>query len=424
MLWDVCEEHLSEGTWRWTQWEGALRAPDFSLVDAAAMEEWVHANVAGLRAGGERVRGELLVPSLEEEDPSLVGVTVLAMVEDGTPAEEIRWLVRSAAGPVQHAGVKRALQVSEARDVGGALAPLLRADDDEVLAVTLETLAFRGEVPQGVLGDFLGHPDARLHVAALRSPEVLSERGQPRLSQAMASAHPEVRLAALEMGLASGMREAWKVCQTALDSGVHGREAGVLWALGGGEEDLALLLERLRSPERRADALWALGFSGWATAAEACLEWLEDGKVGRLAGEAFEAITGLRLEGGYALPFEALPPVDEDAAELDVTLHAEDFLPWPAAEAVRGWWKQSRGRFVGGTRYLYGHPYSGGALWAALERGPMRRRHVWAQELVLRTRGTCRVATLAFVNRQRSDLEAVRATCSRLRMDPLVKSLR
>jgi uncharacterized protein (TIGR02270 family) len=427
VLWDVCEEHLDEAAFRWTQWERALVAPDFTLSETVEWEERLRAHVEGLVAGGVSVEERLLLPALEEEEAARVSAAALALVEGRQRAEDVRWLVRGAAGPVQRSAIQRALEVCEWRGAGEALLPLLRHDDEEVQSVALEVLVFRHEAPDALLGDFLTHEGVRLRVAALRGLRAPPRAGGRVLSPALASANPSIRHAAMEAGLTWGARDAWVACRQAIASGeAHARESLVTWALGCEEEELALLLEGLRVPARRADVLWALGFSGRAAAAEACLEYLADERWARLAGESFSAITGLRLEGRYASSEEREEEVPLEEEELDAELvpGADDFLPWPEAEAVAEWWRQERGRFARGTRYLQGIPADGGALLGNLEHGPMRRRDVLARELSLRTQGTCRIPTRAFARRQRAELEKSRATCARLRLPPLARGLR
>ncbi len=176
--------------------------------------------------------------------------------------------------------------------------------------------------------------------------------------------------------------------------------------MGGSEQEVALLVELLHVPERRVDALWALGFSGRLSAAEACLEWMEDAKMARLADE---------------LP-EELPPLEEDL-KVDLIPRPEDELPRPDAEAVATWWRKSKGGFERGVRYLMGSPFQAQVLFAALEQGPMRRRPVWARELAIRSRGAVHVSTRALTGRQRKELSRARRLDLHLPASPFTRWL-
>ncbi|SDY40072.1 hypothetical protein SAMN05444383_1781, partial [Myxococcus xanthus] len=64
-------------------------------------------------------------------------------------------------------------------------------------------------------------------------------------------------------------------------------------------------------------------------------------------------------------------------------------------------------------------PFSGLVLVEALESSSMRRRHVLARELAIRTRGHHRIPTRAFTHRQRVALAKARATAAHVRAAPL-----
>lgn len=204
----------------------------------------------------------------------------------------------------------------------------------------------------------------------------------------------------------------------------------VLLALGGDEAEASLLVDWLESDEWRADALWALGFSGRVAAMEACVQYLEVPEVAHLAGEALSAMTGLRLEGAHALPpgerpeGAPVPPEEQESLDADLVPRPEDDLPWPQVATVRDWWTQARTRFAKGTRYLLGEPFSGPVLLEALESSPMRRRHVLARELTIRTRGQQVIPTRAFTHRQREAVSRARGACARLKSTPLASTPR
>ncbi|MFY2557024.1 hypothetical protein ACN469_05290 [Corallococcus terminator] len=168
------------------------------------------------------------------------------------------------------------------------------------------------------------------------------------------------------------------------------------------------MVEHLEAPRLRGEVLWALGFSGRVEAADACAELLGDKLHGRVAAEAFCAITGLVLEETFVQE----PPDDEpeeDDLDADLSLSFEASLPVPAPEAIREWWRTQRSRFDVQARYLGGKPWSGEVLMAALETVPMRRRHGLARQLSLESRGAFRLNTLASTRRQRRQLTHLQA---------------
>ncbi|HVG60016.1 MAG TPA: hypothetical protein VNA24_15775 [Hyalangium sp.] len=175
----------------------------------------------------------------------------------------------------------------------------------------------------------------------------------------------------------------------------------------------------------REDVLWALGFSGHALAAKACLRWMGDDKAAALAGEAFSAITGLKLEEEYRkAPKEAgdaLVPLEQENLDAILVPGPEASLPVPALDPVDRWWQKARRDFERGTRYLRGNRFDAGTLLEAIEREPMRRRPVLALELAIRSRGAHLLQTRAFTRGQRSELSAALAGRAQISMNPLAK---
>ncbi|WNG13776.1 hypothetical protein [Cystobacter fuscus] len=133
--------------------------------------------------------------------------------------------------------------------------------------------------------------------------------------------------------------------------------------------------------------------SGRVAAANACLSYLGDGNklVARLAAEAFCAITGLVLENDYlAEPKpESEEPIPLEEEDLDASLvpTPEEALPLANPEQVEEWWRDAQKGFSQNGRYLYGKPFEATWFLQVLARAPMRRRHVLALELAVRTRG-------------------------------------
>ncbi|ATB51044.1 TIGR02270 family protein [Corallococcus macrosporus] len=428
VLVDVLEEYLDAAEFRWLQWERALEAPDFTLEETAEREERLLAYLEGLEDAD--ALDTVVRPAFDAEEAPRVSAATHALLALGE-VDEVLVRLRGVVAPAR-AAILRAVEVSEAAGLGARLLELLKLEDEALRAGVLEALAFRQEAPTEVLARFLTHEEPRARIAALRAGLPLPEEAVRRhLPALLDSAHPGIRAAAMEAGLASGVRMAWESCRKEVQAPrAHAREAMVLLALGGDEAEATLLVDLLASAELRADALWALGFSGRVAAMEACVRYLSVPEVARLAGEAFSAMTGLRLEDAFALsPGETpggapAPPEEEESLDADLTPRPEDDLPWPDVAAVKDWWARNQTRFAKGTRYLLGQPFSGPVLVEALASSPMRRRPVLARELAIRTGGQHRIPTRAFTWRQREALAKAEAAASHVRATPLPSTLR
>jgi uncharacterized protein (TIGR02270 family) len=278
---------------------------------------------------------------------------------------------------------------------------------------------------------FLTHAEPQVAAAALRAVSRARLPLEPAvLQRALDSKEPALREAAILAGLAGGHRASWAACQSAAEAREpeeHGLPL-LLLGMSGDERDVKRLLELLSNEALRPGVLWALGFSGRVAAADACVELMRNKPVAALAGEAFSAITGLRIAEEYALPpeeeEEALPPLEEENLDADLTPKPEDALPKPRAESVAAWWQEARKRMDVKQRYLSGQPFTPQALLDALVSAPMRRRHALALELALRSRGAIQVPTRGFVAQQLTAVKAARAVPASSFSRPFAEGLR
>jgi uncharacterized protein (TIGR02270 family) len=418
IMWDIYEEHLSEAAFLWSQWERALVAPDYTLSEVAELEERLLAHLDGLVLGGPPVAESILMPALADDEPTTVSAAAWALTGGGGAKEAAQLVELIVSGkPEQRAAIGRALEVDSTQEPLKALLPLLGAADAAVQAMACDVLSFRAALPQEALPGLLVNPDPGVQCAAIWAWRAFGALDSRPIRNALASSDPEVRNAAIQTGLILGIRAAWERCRQIVETGApDGRLAMVLLAIGGTDKELGLLLDRLQAPESRADAVWALGFSGRRQAADACFELMANEELAALAGEAFSTITGLELEGEYAT--ERPEEGGEEDLDADLTPRPEDALPLPNREAIARWWQEARKGFEPHKRYLSGKPFDSGALVEALEQGPMRRRHLLALELAIRSRGAHDLATRALTERQRSELAKARSATS-LWMKPL-----
>ncbi len=435
VIWEVVEEHLDDAEFLWSQWERCLGSPDYALADVAERdEERLLANVDGLVTAlvgaSESVRERLLHPALAADAGSRRVAAAFALLASGdaAAAEPVLRLLREGDAPLR-ASAERALGLggyevgaSRARSARrGSRTPLRAVLHDAApaaQAAALSALAFRRASPGAALSGLRGGDDPDLLAAAFRSAAGWRDKVPPGLVvEGLVAPEPAVRDEAITAGLTLGLPEAWAACQKLVRRGHADTLAGdtpapLLFAatLGDGR-DVEPLVHATDAPALRRAAVWALGYGGRVSAAEACLALLGDPDLGKLAGEAFAAITGLPLEGrflGKAAAAEAAEPVPFAAEKLDANLipTAEDALPLLDRAAVEAWWSERRGRFERGKRYLGGAPWGRESVLAALARGPMRRRRWLAVEVAIRTRGRVQVETRALTARQRAEVVA------------------
>jgi uncharacterized protein (TIGR02270 family) len=403
---ELFEEHLGEATFLWHQREHVLASPRHTPEDTAAHEARLLRHVDGLVLTGVSTVERRLLPVLEDGDPEAISVATLVLLDpDVRRPEPVLHALRQGE-PEHRVAICQALRSRPYRELTVPLQRMLEDGPPTLQPLLLDVLSEWHGLPRPLMERFLVSGEPCTQAAALRaasrqpSPTLV-----PRILDGVSSKDPDVRQAAVIAGLIHEVAEAWSECrQQASRHEPESASARLLLACHGDAPERALLLETLARPEQEAlrrQTLWALGFSGSRESAAACLPWMssEDPLIARLAGEAFSAITGLRLAGALTLENHDEEPVDE---ALSLT---ESWLPRPRADAVADWWRQNHTRFSPGVRYLDGAPFSPERLLASFEAGAMRRRPPLALELKLRSRGTWAPPLQAFMAVQRRELE-------------------
>ncbi|MFL5350006.1 MAG: TIGR02270 family protein [Hyalangium sp.] len=417
MRWDIYEQHLEETAFLWSQWEQALVAPDHVLAEVMPLEERLHAHVDGLILGGEPAAKRLLLPALASDEPELIRTAAFALLLGRTPGSPDMVLERvRSADDAALAALQRALELLEPSHFPPWLQLLPQDENPRLRILALEVLGFHQCAPAAVCRALVSHESPKLAAAALRAAcRSHVELASAVLEQALASSSPEVRDAAIETGAVKGHRATRAACWAAIQSRALASPLPLLFlALSGDERELKQLQALLADEVLRPDVLWALGFSGRIACADTCLEFMRQKSVAALAGEAFSAITGLRIEGPYtAKPEDSEPqepiPLEQENLDADLGPKPTNALPLPHADAISAWWQQARPQMEPQRRYLEGRPFDSQILLDALMHTSMRRRHVLALEFALRSRGAHQVPTRAFVDRQIGALRAVRA---------------
>jgi uncharacterized protein (TIGR02270 family) len=381
---DILEEHLEEAAFLWTQREAALRSPRFTIEAVAdGPEERLFAHLAGLALGGTAVEETLLAPALADGDAAVVAVAAAALAERGRLD-----LVRGALtpdAPELALAIGRALALRPPVGIEGQLAPWLEEAEPTAAAVALSVLSRRGAASEPALRRALSSPDPLLLEAGLRAAPAMGEGCRVEVERGYDAASPRIHDAAVEAGLAIGLRSAWFACRRAADEGSPTAQDLMVLAGSGERADLDRIVTAAALPGLRAEALFAAGFSGWAGAAELSVGWLGDRSFAGVAGEAFGRVTGLAIEGLY----EAAAPDEADPEEEQAVPASE--LPIPDAVEVADWWRGNRARFPEGQRFVDGRPYGPDELLRAFLRGNTRARGPLARELAIRSRGQYRI---------------------------------
>jgi uncharacterized protein (TIGR02270 family) len=428
LIWDVEEEHLSEAEFLFEVREAVLDTPHYSLAELeSGPEQRLLAHVDALVLGGPLVADHLLITTIEDEDQiedyeKIAAASLAVFAQPRADLYERVFAVLDHGGDAQRHGVARALQLIddswlEARLVQDLSNPR-GSTDSRGLAARLAALAAHGAVPGAWLQPFLVSSDPALARAAAALARFSRDRATLDLLGPLAQAvDPDLRRTTIETALHHSLPGAWESAvywAFCVDESAFRRDAFVWVACLGDTDAHARLLTLVDDPNFRTDALWALGFAGRIAAVDRCIPLLADEDVGPLAGEVVCAITGLSSSDDLFWrdpvikddPDKTLPKLEDDDLDADLVPEREAALPIPDPEAIATWWQAHRHELDPSLRYLGGRPLDRGPLVAGLWNAPMRRRHVLAFELGVRSGGAF-VDTRAMCATQKLQLEAL-----------------
>jgi uncharacterized protein (TIGR02270 family) len=406
--WDIVEEHLAEAAFLHQQWERALDDAEYTIHEVAeGPEARMLAHLDALVLHGRRAAEKFLLPALVGDEPGLVFPAAFALLasEDGDYTAQVVDALDNGE-PEPAAEVVRALQIVPDFDLERRRVRLASVEP-QVRAGVLDLLTFRRIDPQGRLDPFLTSQERMLRCAGLRAARVFPNRVDPRqVEHLMQSSEVEERNLAIEVGLVFGLVPAWAACEEAVrQRQPAGWDRPALFYALSGERDLAPLLAGLAEERHAGTALFALGFSGRVDAADAVLDFLDDEKLGKLAGEAFSAITGLVITKRFARSRKRWHP--DDPEEEEGQRGSEDDLPLPNPDAVRAWWSSARKKVDPALRYLAGSPWSLREVILALATGSTRRSRDLAFDLAVQTRGTHQLQVQGLASRQLAEVAAL-----------------
>ena len=276
----------------------------------------------------------------------------------------------------------------------------------------------------GLVKELLGSSDAsrrRVGIAACAMHRVHS----PALLRLALDTEMAVRADALRSAGELGRQELLSICTDCI---AHDDPECQLWGtwsavmLGNRGQALEALAEAGLTPGPHRAIAFHLGLQAMTVSAAHCvlqrlvvdpqeLPWLIQGsgvvgdpayvpwlighmarpETARAAGESFCVVTGVdlareELDRDAPVDFETGP--NDDAADPNVAMDADDGLPWPDREKVEQWWAKHGGRFEKGERYFMGAPVTRPHCVNVLKNGYQRQRILAAHYLCLLDPGT------------------------------------
>lgn len=367
-----------------------VRAPHVGLLRLGRLDERVAAHLDGLTVAGPAGRA-LCQAALERPGAGEVFALAVLALEAHDEALLDRLLAIGTLLPEARRGLLSAYGWVPASVLKGLVRRLLSSPAGPALELGIDACRLHQVDPGEVLATALASSLPGLQAAAARAA---GELGRVDLLPAL------LEVASDDTGEAAFWKS-WSACllgdrQSALAALARNAEAATPWsdralalALAASSAEQARALAKRVSQAAQAPAagpeasrrrvrtmalLGELRFVPWL------IERMAEPALARLAGEAFQWITGadlalLDLETrdpptGYAAPADA----DDDGSLGD-----DDSLPWPDPARIQAWWSQSQPALeataaAAGGRLFLGLPLTASTAHQVLVDGTQRQR--------------------------------------------------
>ncbi|MGK2927537.1 MAG: TIGR02270 family protein, partial [Lysobacterales bacterium] len=400
VLEDIIEEHAEEAAFLWGQRDAAVRAPDYDLEEIAELDERVEAHLDGLRIAGEAGWSACKEIGWDMPGEYFAGMSLAIATHRDDLADEV--LDAAEGDDAGTRGVISAFGWAAPAELQGIVKRLLTEASPYRRRIAIGACAVHRVDPGDHLLRALADPDDGLRARALKAAGELGRSDcLPQLEQNLEAAGDEVRFWACWSAARFGSLAALKILGLFVTSDNPRRRQAMNLALRAMEAASSQQWVRTLAQDtaQRRYALIAAGIQGDPLFLPALVSLFPDEAHARVAGEAFEMITGLNM---FRESFEVIPqqppptqeqePQEQSADELLAETEEDEeyadlgedlglVLPDPAK--MDPWFARNRERFVSGRRHLCGEPITPENCLAILRQGQQRQRIAAALERAL-----------------------------------------
>jgi uncharacterized protein (TIGR02270 family) len=415
---ELIDKSFQEAAFLWSRWEADLCSLTRNLDE---VWNWTEDRLSGALDGALLASASVLERQVAEalKDHRAPELTVLGHVLATSKEAEARSLLESTLRNATNRDLRALMRGVEVAVLDGSFAPIaamLARHSPEHAASLARLKAFR----RASLGDELTRAYESTDAGAQADAQWAARYLPAKYTAAWVDAGlshvtPAVRVMAMESGIRQQIPNAWSAT-LAFVKQPRAEAAGLLKYVGmlGNETDHQSIFGALREPAQQRAAIGALGNIGSREAAEHCLLAMKHPQFGKVAAEAYCAITGADLARDKLTSPEADEPTPDFASDdlkADLVPSQQDMWPLPDLARMQQHWAQHASQFKPGLRYVRGRYASIENLMGAVESAPMLRRPDYAFELYVRTQGKYDVEARAArrVQRQMMSLGRTRA---------------
>jgi uncharacterized protein (TIGR02270 family) len=387
---EVVTQHAEDAAFIWCARDRAVCAPHYYLKDLVRLDERVEANLDGLRVAG-LAGWELAAEALPKPMPGEIFTAAVLAFESGS-AQRIDSVVEASfADPGLLRPLISALGWIGFDDAKPVFESMIRSERAELRRMAIAGYTAHRTDPGEPLRQAVSDSNPEGQSRAFKAAGELGRTDLAHLIvRSISDKDESCRFYAAWSAARLGRRD-----RDVLDTLCSIAESGNRYA----ETAMAIALRCMRLEEAGAwlSALLrqlaglrlgvcGIGVHGDPAFVSELIGYMQVESVSRVAGEAFAMITGadlkhLALDRPKPESFESGP--NDDPADTNVAMDADEDLPWPSPDVVRKWWDTHQDEFHPGMRYLRGKPIEPANLIDALKNGYQRQRAAAALELGL-----------------------------------------
>lgn len=379
----VLDQHAENAAFLATLRYSAQLAPHYDLNDLLKLDNRIEAHLDGLRIAGLPGLDALLQQLNSNAQGEVFVATVLAF--ETSNAAALASLAEHVRGHPESAPfMAAALGWLDWHLVEPRIDRLLTSPEPLFRRIGLAACGMHRHDPGPALLAGLSHADPGVLARATRTA------GELRRRDLMAA----IRAHRLHPDAATRFWANWATAQMGDEEALEPlrqfaeqpgefqyRALLVLLAWQPRDTSIAWVRRLMQQPQQRRMVIQAVGLLGDPVSVPWLIQQMRDLPHARVAGEAFSLISGadlalLDLELRDTPDYDAGP--NDDPADANVAMDADENLPWPDPQLVEAWWQREQGAFHSGQGYLLGRPLSEHGYLQALTTGQQRQRIVAA----------------------------------------------
>jgi uncharacterized protein (TIGR02270 family) len=386
---ELVDQHFEEASFLWSQRDIAVTSPVYTLEDLAHLDERVEAHVDGLRVAGDYAR-TLCEAGIDEDEPGTFFVATIIAFESGDKSRINQLIELANSSHASFRAMVSGLGWMDNKRFNASIPGMVNAKSLALRRLGIAACGIRRINPRAFLDQAIDSPDLLLKVNALKAAGELKRVDLlTRVQSHLGHEDDACRFEATRTAILLGDRSAINVLSTFVLSLSSFTLPAMQLALRltDGATARNWLMAQSKDPAQRHQMLLGTGMTGDPVFIPMLIKQMSQPELARAAADAFSMITGVklaedRLEGEWPEDFEASP--NDNPADENVEMDADEDLPWPDSELVVKWWEQNKGNFTPGHRYLAGKPISAAHCTHVLTTGNQRQRLAAALEVALR----------------------------------------